>query len=199
MKKLVLFVCVVTLMFGTAGVAKALTFVDTTIITPTGAIGFEDGSADYDDHGWGAVHYLDWAGDYVAWTHHFEFDPPAAEVLSGTLRVFAVDDEPDQDWWTPWGTIPNVWTYEVGFGIAEDGTWDFGEVDTNLYTYNVTASYLIDGTFSVGVASVWGDFYIAAAQLEINYEPVPEPGTILLLGAGLIGLIGLGRKKFSKK
>jgi hypothetical protein len=29
-------------------------------------------------------------------------------------------------------------------------------------------------------------------------EPVPEPATMLLLGSGLIGLVGYGRKKFKK-
>lgn len=30
-------------------------------------------------------------------------------------------------------------------------------------------------------------------------EPIPEPSTMLLLGSGLVGLVGLGRKKFHKK
>jgi hypothetical protein len=38
-----------------------------------------------------------------------------------------------------------------------------------------------------------------ASPSDFTASPAPEPATMLLVGTGLIGLVGLGRKRFSKK
>jgi len=52
----------------------------------------------------------------------------------------------------------------------------------------------------VDFGSVRGDsFYLGNGGPIPIPGQVPEPATLLLLGSGLIGLAGYGRKKFFKK
>ena len=68
-----------------------------------------------------------------------------------------------------------------------------------------TVTWLISGGARTGnFVIAWedlpggGDRDFNDLVVEVGYNPVPEPTTMLLFGAGLVGLAGFGRKKFKK-
>lgn len=98
----------------------------------------------------------------------------------------------------PSGTPDNIPSIEFGTPLPQD-YWPNSYYD-NIFTLEGTLILEVGKDYSIFTHFANMTYGSAYADLEIlDVRPVPEPTTMLLLGCGLVGLVGYGRRGFFKK
>lgn len=141
--------------------------------------------------------------DTIDFTHDFTdqgFIAGTTQYIDGTLSVRLTDGAAGEA-----GTL-RIGAQTINFTDVANSTRDTAAPNGTYVTINLDAASLADlnadGSIAVEITGTSGNFYFADSTLTVDAAPaasaVPEPMSLALVGAGMLGMGALRRRKSSK-
>ena len=205
MKKFVLLLCAISLIFGLVGVAGAtvLTFDNITSGTGSGLITTSYGGFIWENFSWFHKDVL-FPGQPLG-GHPYEMSTVSGEygVANWDITKTASISGGLFNFYSAWLTSPFLDKMEIEVKGWSGGTVLYSDTVYPLQPDPTDPLKLGPTEFVFNYFGIdqltFGTTESNFAMDNFNASPVPEPATLLMLGFGLVGLAGLGRKRFHTK